>query len=35
MVIRIFELEKRVRKRRFFDVRMTDFEGFQSVLNEI
>ena len=35
MVIQIFELEKKVRKSRFFDVRMTDFDEFQSVLNEI
>ena len=35
MVIQIFELEKKVRKSRVFDVRMTDFDEFQSVLNEI
>ena len=35
MVIQIFELEKKVRKSRFFDVRMTDFDEFQLVLNEI
>ena len=33
MFIQIFELEKTVRKSRFFDVRMTDFDEFQSVLN--
>ena len=32
IVMQIFELEKRVRKSRFFDVRMTDFEEFQSDL---
>ena len=35
MVIQMFELEKKVRKSRFFDVRMTDFDEFQSVLDEI
>ena len=34
-VIRIFELEKRVRKSRFFDVRMADFGDFQPVFNGI
>ena len=31
----IFDLEKRSRKSQFFNVRMTDFENFQSASNKI